>query len=134
MTTATRPALYPFLRYADAPAAVRWLNQAFGFEEHMVVPGEDGTIAHAELKLGADMIMIGSQRDDRFRMRAPGKDGYASQGCYIVVDEIDAHFTRAVAAGADVLCPLYDTDYGSREYVVRDPEGHIWSFGTYQPA
>lgn len=131
--TTTRQSIYPFMRYADARGAMRWLQQAFGFEEHMVVPGEDGTIAHAELKLGSDMIMIGSQRDDRFRMRPPGKDGFASQGCYIVVDDVDAHYARAVAAGAQVMTDLYDTDYGSREYVVRDLEGHIWSFGTYRP-
>jgi uncharacterized glyoxalase superfamily protein PhnB len=128
-----RPGLYPFIRYADAPAAMRWLATAFGFEEHMVVPGENGTIAHAELKLGPDMIMIGSQREDRFRMRAPGKDGYASQGCYMVVDDIDAHYKRAAAAGAEIIQALADTDYGSREYAVRDPEGHFWSFGTYRP-
>lgn len=132
-TSATRQSIYPFMRYADAPAAMRWLARAFGFEEHMVVPGENGAIAHAELKLGADMIMIGSQREDGFALRAPGKDGSASQGCYIAIEDIDAHYARAVEAGAEVINPLRDTDYGSREYVVRDPEGHIWSFGTYRP-
>ena len=99
----------------------------------IVSTADDGTIAHGELRLGTDIIMIGSQRNDRFALRAPGRDGTASQGCYIALDDIDAHYSRAVDAGAEVIQELRDTDYGSREYVVRDPEGHIWSFGTYRP-
>lgn len=57
----------------------------------------------------------------------------AAYGTYAVVEDIDVHYARAVAEGAEILRPLADTDYGAREYTARDPEGHLWSFGTYRP-
>ena len=124
----------PFLRYDDAPAAIEFLKNAFGFEEKLVVPGEDGRIAHAELTFGRGMVMLGSTvRDDDFGMRSPKELGGANQGVYVVVDDPDALHERARRAGADVPQELTDQDYGSREFVARDPEGNIWSFGTYDP-
>ena len=124
-TTAT---VFPAARYRDAPQAVRWLQQAFGFDEKLVVPGEGGTIAHAELVLGNGIVMLGSARDEPDNPWAK-KDF----GVYVVVDDIDAHHARAKAAGAEIVTPLRDTDYGSREYSARDCEGRLWSFGTYRP-
>jgi uncharacterized glyoxalase superfamily protein PhnB len=122
--------LFPALRYKDAPAAIDWLGRAFGFERHFVVEGEDSLIAHAQLVHEGAMIILGSEA-------APGEDRLeypAGAACvYLVVADPDAHHERAVAAGAEIVRPLNDTDYGSREYVARDPEGHLWSFGTYQP-
>jgi uncharacterized glyoxalase superfamily protein PhnB len=123
------PTIFPGLRYADAPAALEWLARAFGFEEVMAVPGPDGTIVHAEMRLGRGMIMLGSDKDDRFGSRA------GMGWIYVALDgDIDAHHDRAVAAGAEVIMELTDTDYGSRDYSVKDLEGNMWSFGTYRPA
>jgi uncharacterized glyoxalase superfamily protein PhnB len=122
--------IFPALRYRDAAAAIDWLERAFGFERHGVHNGADGTVAHAELRLGNAMIMLGTARE--------GDRGYASpppggSALYVVVDEVDALHERARAAGAEVGRGPVDTDYGSREVSVRDLEGNTWSFGTYQP-
>jgi uncharacterized glyoxalase superfamily protein PhnB len=126
----------PTLRYRDAPAAIDWLCRAFGFEKHLVVPGENNTIAHAQLTFGKGMIMLGSARDDAFgRHLNPPRDlgGSGTQGAYLVVADADAHHARAVAAGAQIVDDIKDEDYGGRGYSCLDPEGHLWSFGTYDP-
>ena len=125
--------IFPFLRYEDAPAAFEWLARAFGFEKQMLVPGPDGTIAHAQLRYGGSLIMIGSARDDVLHLKSPAEVGGATQGIYVHVDDVDAHHDRAKAAGAEIIMELEDTEYGSREYMARDLEGHLWSFGTYAP-
>jgi uncharacterized glyoxalase superfamily protein PhnB len=130
----TAPTIYPFMRYRKAPAAIEFLTNAFGFRKVMVVPNEDGSIAHAELSIGNGMIMIGSQRDDdSLGTTIPNEVGGITQGCYIAIADADAHHRRAKAAGAEILAEPHNTDYGSREYAARDPEGHRWSFGTYRP-
>jgi uncharacterized glyoxalase superfamily protein PhnB len=119
------PNIYPFLRYADADAALAWLGRAFGFREHAVYrSGQDdtGPIQHAEISLGPGIVMLG-QGDDP-----------ADRGIYVAVEDADAHYERAKAAGAEIVRAIEDTPYGSREYTARDPEGNVWSFGTYQPA
>lgn len=120
--------IFPALRYRDAPAAIEWLGRAFGFEPRTVVDGEGGAVAHAELVLGNAMIMLGSVREGDAYAPPPG-----GGAAYVVVDDPDAHHERARAAGAEIVRELADTDYGSREYSARDPEGNHWSFGTYQP-
>lgn len=128
--------IIPTLRYHDAPAAIVWLCRAFGFQKHLVVNGEDGTIAHAQLVLGEGMIMLGSAREDEIGrlQKTPGEvGGVGTQSPYIVVADADAHHARAVAEGAEIVHPLKDQDYGGRGYSCRDPEGHLWSFGTYDP-
>lgn len=120
--------LFPALSYADAPAAVRWLEDAFGFAAKAVYPTDDGKIAHAELRFGNGIVMFGSRRDD------PGNPwSTVDFGIYVAVDDVDAHHARAAAAGAEIVKAPYDTDYGSREYHARDCEGRFWSFGTYRP-
>ncbi|MEU6808597.1 VOC family protein [Streptomyces sp. NPDC046831] len=126
-----RPSIYPTLLYADAKAAVRQLTEAFGFTELSVYEGEDGLVQHAELVLGNGAVMIGSKgRGGRFdeAMRGAGP-----AGVYVVVDDVDAHHRRAVEHGAEILMPPTDQDYGSRDYMARDAEGNVWSFGTYAP-
>ena len=130
----TGPSIVPCLSYRDAPAAIAWLKEAFGFTENLVVPGPDDTIAHAQLAFGTGMVMVGSQRDDELQMRTPCDLGGVTQSIYIVVEDADAHYARAVEAGADIVRELEDTPYGSRDYSARDPEGHLWNFGTYRPA
>jgi uncharacterized glyoxalase superfamily protein PhnB len=124
------PTIWPTLKYADAPAAIRFLTEAFGFTEALVVPGEQpGEVVHAELRWPeGGGIMLGSLR--------PGTEvQYGTPGAssvYVVTDSPGELFTRATAAGATVVRELADQDYGSREFSVRDPEGNLWSFGTYR--
>lgn len=128
-----RPNIFPCLRYEDAPAAIDWLVRAFGFEKQLIVPNPDGTIAHAELRLGPGRIMLGSAREDFMGMKNPRKLGGINQSIYIAIADVDGHYRRARDAGAEIVLDLHDTDYGSRDYSARDPEGHLWSFGTYMP-
>jgi uncharacterized glyoxalase superfamily protein PhnB len=128
--------IIPCLRYRDAPKAIDWLCRAFGFAPHLVVPGEAGLIAHAQLTCGHGMVMLGSvvESDVGLLMRQPDEvGGFVTQSVYLVVADIDTHFARALAAGAMLVRELRDEDYGGRDYACRDPEGHLWSFGTYDP-
>ena len=131
----TKGNIIPGMRYSDAPAAIEWLCKAFGFKKHLVVPGENVTIAHAQLTLGNGMIMLGSIRDDEFGqfIKTPAEAGGATQGVYIVVDEIDAHYQNAKDAGAEIIMEIEDQDYGGRVYSAQDPERNLWSFGSYDP-
>lgn len=129
-----RPSIYPFLQYDDAPAAIAWLEKTFGFRTVMSHPDGKGGVAHAELQLGHGMVMVGSrQTDGPFALRAPRQAGGTTQGVYVVVTEVDALFARAKSAGAEIVWGIRDTEYGSRDFAARDPEGHLWSFGTYAP-
>jgi len=121
--------IYPVLKYEDAHAAMDFLERAFGFERHAVYDGENGGVAHAELKLDDEYVMLGStaEGDDRFNQ------GAGRSSLYVVVDDPDAHHARAKEAGASIERELTNQDYGSREYTARDPEGNLWSFGTYRP-
>jgi uncharacterized glyoxalase superfamily protein PhnB len=118
--------IYASMRYEDAPAAIEWLERAFGLERHVVYDGPDGTVSHAELRYGDGLVMLGAWRgeDDH---RRPGQ-GWA----YVAVDDLDAHHARAEAAGAEIVDGPQHQDYGSF-YSARDPEGNLWSFGTYGP-
>lgn len=127
------PIIYVALRYDDARAAIAWLVEAFGFERQMVVEGPEGTIAHAELSIGSGVIMLGSAADNPFGMKSPRALGGVSMSIYVAVEDPDAHYERARAAGAQIARELEDMDYGSREYSAWDLEGHLWSFGTYRP-
>ena len=132
-TTAT---IIPTLRYRDAAVAIEFLCNAFGFEKLLVVPGENGAIAHAQLTYGNGMIMLGSSRDDDFgKLQKPPGDvgGVGTQSPYIIVADADAHYRQAVDAGAEIVVDIADQDHGGRMYSCRDPEGHLWNFGTYDP-
>jgi uncharacterized glyoxalase superfamily protein PhnB len=137
MDTQSRHArIIPSMRYRNAPAAIEWLCKAFGFEEHLVVPGQDGRIAHAQLSFGNGMIMLSSAGGGEFDrlMKHPDEIGGAeTQSAYVIVVDCDAHYARAKAAGAVVMIEIKDEDYGGRGYTCRDLEGHIWSFGSYDP-
>ncbi|MGQ0672351.1 MAG: VOC family protein [Hyphomicrobium sp.] len=125
------------LAYRDADRMVDWLCDAFGFEKHAVFAGEDGLLVHAELTFSNSMIMIGPENKGDFgktHMTMPDRaGGRTTQIVYTIVEDVDAHHARSAAAGAEILRPLKDEDYGGRDYVARDPEGHMWSFGTYDP-
>ena len=125
-------------RYRDATAAIAWLCDAFGFREHLVVPDGAGGIVHAQLTLDKAMIMVGTARDDEFgrlvgpRGNAPLED-LAGHSIYVVVSNADEHLARAVEAGAKIEADIQDQDHGGRAYTCRDLEGHVWTFGTYDP-
>ncbi len=128
----SRPILYPVLFYRDAAAAITWLEQAFGFQRRMAASGPDGRISHAELTLGNAVIMLSSVNPER-GWRSPRDLGGVAQSLCVYVADPDAHLTRATAAGAEVMLELATKDYGARDYTCRDLEGHVWTFGTYQP-
>ncbi|KND24109.1 VOC family protein [Streptomyces acidiscabies] len=126
-----RPSICPTVLYGDAKAAIRQLTEAFGFTELTVYEGEGGVILHAELVYGNGVVMLGSKgRGGVFDtvMKEAGPTG-----TYVVVDDVDAHHRRAVEQGAEILMPPTDQDYGARDYMARDLEGNVWSFGTYAP-
>ena len=132
----TWPDVIPFIRYEDPASTIDWLERAFGFKRHAVHEGEGGTIEHAEITYGNGMFMVGPAREgDPSGAKTPNQlGGQTTGGMYVVVDDPDAHFERARAAGAEIARELEEMDYGSREYSARDPEGHTWTFGTYRPS
>jgi uncharacterized glyoxalase superfamily protein PhnB len=122
--------IYPVLRYQDAHAAIVFLEQAFGFQRHAVHEGDGGAVVHAELRFGDQVVMVSS---------AGGGNPVFDQGVgrttvYVAVDDVDSLHDSASAAGAEIVMPPTDQDYGSRDFAARDPEGNIWSFGTYRPS
>jgi uncharacterized glyoxalase superfamily protein PhnB len=124
--------IYPVVSYRDLPAAIDWLCRVFSFVPLEVMQSADGSYAHVELRLGDGVFMpssvrIGGDSDN------PWNQPLSTQGLYVALDGLDAHYARAVAEGAEILRTLADTDYGSREYTARDLEGNLWSFGTYRP-
>jgi uncharacterized glyoxalase superfamily protein PhnB len=115
------PTIFPTMAYRDPDSAIEFLVQAFGAEPHAVHRDGDGRVRHAELRVGNGMVMLGQAETAR------GGD------VYVVVPDPDAHCSRARRAGAEIVREPNDTDYDSREYGARDPEGLAWHFGTYQP-
>lgn len=131
MTEDPAPQVWPTFRARDARAMVRFLVEAFGFEE-AVVYGDGDVVEHAELSwpLGGG-VMFGSARDaDGPAQGRPSRPGTFS--AYVVTDDPDGLYKRAKAAGATITSELHDTDYGSRDFSAADPEGNHWSFGTYR--
>ena len=127
--------IVPSLRFRDAPAAIEFLCEAFGFARRLVVPGPEGTIRHAQLTLGDGMIMLGSAQNRDFgpHVKTPAEVGANTQSAYVIVPEIDDHYRQAVAAGAEIVMEIEDMDYGGRLYSALDPEGNLWHFGSYDP-
>jgi uncharacterized glyoxalase superfamily protein PhnB len=131
--TTPAPTCWPTLTYRDAPAAIRFLVEGFGFEEHLVVPGAaDGEVVHCELVWPeGGGVMLGSAQ------RSVGEVGATAVGAasvYVVTDRPDEIHAQALARGATEIRGLKDEDYGSRGFTVADPEGNRWSFGTYRGA
>ena len=119
------PNIIPVIRYRDADAAIDFLTSAFGFKTNALHEGEAGIVEHAQLTYGDGMVMVGSARGDVWDT--------ISGSVYVIVEDPDAHHARAAAAGAEIVMPLTDQDYGSRDYAAKDPEGNVWAFGTYRP-
>lgn len=121
----TGPSIVPYLSYVDAKAAIAFLTAAFGLEPVQAYDDEAGALQHGEMRWQGDLNMLGS---------VPADVPKASPGIYLVVEDVDAHFACAKAAGAEIVYPPEDTAWGTRRYRAKDPEGHEWSFGTYQPS
>jgi uncharacterized glyoxalase superfamily protein PhnB len=126
----------PCLRYRDARAAIAWLERVFGFQTRVLVPAEGDAVRHAQLVLGRGMLMVGTVRDaDAPGLRAPDEVGGAeTQTPYVVVADADAIYARAKAEGAEVLAEIVDAKpQGGRIFTCRDPQGHVWNVGSYDP-
>jgi uncharacterized glyoxalase superfamily protein PhnB len=125
--------VFPSLAYEDAAQAVDWLAGTFDFEQVLRVPGDGGGILHAELRTpDGDIVMVLSTQQSTRRSRSPRSLGGTAQSVYIATSDVDGLHQRAVNAGAEVFSPLRETGHG-REFCCLDPEGHIWTFGTYRP-
>jgi uncharacterized glyoxalase superfamily protein PhnB len=127
------PNVFPAVRFRDADAGVAFLKRAFGATEKVVHRGEDGAIAHAELALGAGLVMVGQFSENGWLGGETPRPLSSTVSIYVVVDDPDRHRVVAGESGAAIVRELEDTDYGSREYSARDLEGNLWSFGTYDP-
>ena len=126
MPDASQP-ITPYLLYADVADAIDWLTEAFGFEERLRFTGDDERVNHAEMTLGDGVIMLGSPGPD---FQGPDSLGGVTVLIHVEVPDVDAHYQRAVAAGATIVKPPGDEPYGDRRYDANDPAGHLWSFAT----
>jgi len=128
----------PCLRYRDAHAAIDWLCRNLGFEKHLVVPGDNGQVAHAQLVLGGGMVMLGSADDPHSEygrhIRQPDQvGGFETQSPYVVVHDADEVYRRVKEDGGRIVIEIRDEDYGGRGFSFRDLEGRLWNVGTYDP-
>ncbi len=128
--------LVPLMRYRDVGVATEWLCAAFGFVPHFAAKAPDGSVFYAELRLGDSMIMLGAVGEPNLDavMRLPKDDEIAqTQGCYVVVEDVDTHYAQATRWGAALVLDIRSDDMGGRGYSCRDLEGHLWNFGSYDP-
>jgi uncharacterized glyoxalase superfamily protein PhnB len=126
-----KQSIYPALRYENARGAIDWLKSVLGCTEHVVYAGEGNRIEHAQLEIAGNLFMLGSVKSDD-----PAQSGNEVGTVYVALDSreaVDALYQRVSEAKAEIVRELTDTDYGSREFGVRDPGNHNWSFGTYKP-
>jgi uncharacterized glyoxalase superfamily protein PhnB len=128
-TAPLRPSLSSSLSYRDPKAALTWLENAFGFEIAMVITDAEGNLGHSEMRFGNGLIMVGGEWSEDHK--SPASVGAKNtQSVHVhLTEDIDKHYERAKAAGAEIVAALADQFYGDRTYRARDPEGHIWTFG-----
>ncbi len=131
ITQDVQPTIIPYFVYRDGAAALKWLTDAFGLEQTAAYTGPDGNILHAEMRFGSGAIMLGTATDEQ-RAQLPW-DLPVGRGIYLYVEDVDAHYERARAAGAHIIYPPEDTEFGTRRYRALDLDGYEWSFGTYRP-
>ena len=137
VAAATGSTLIPSLRYRDAHAAIAWLERTLGFTRHAVYNGPENTVAHAELRHGRGMIMLGSATNpsphDRWYTTPEDSDGRVTSPLYLVVEDCARLWSGVQAQGVEVVAALQEMSYGGRSFTVRDPEGYLWSVGEYDP-
>lgn len=124
--------IFPSHTYGDAPSAIAWLCRTFGFTKRLEVPGPDGGVMHSELSIGNGVVMVSSPKPEQHRVSPTTLQGTA-QALSVFIEDPDLHYATAVAAGAEIVRPLQDEEYGARGYMARDLEGHLWYFGNYRP-
>ncbi|HTY18493.1 MAG TPA: VOC family protein [Myxococcota bacterium] len=124
------PTVCPYLYYQDVAAAIDWLAKAFGFEKRMAMPGPGGTVMHAEMDIGEGVVMLGPANAQQ-GSQSPRALGAVNQSLYVYVPDVAAHFARARAAGAAIVSEPVEMFWGDKFYVVRDLEGHHWSFAQH---
>ena len=129
--------IIPSIRYKNCERAIEWLCEVFGFERHLIVPSDVGSVLHAQLVYTDCMVMLGSahERDEIGRLNSSPLElkGQNTATIYMIVDDADAHYKKALGKGAEIVFDVKDEDYGRRGYTCKDLEGHLWSFGTYNP-
>lgn len=126
-----QPTVWPALLYDDAPGAVRFLVDVLGFRETFVVRADDGDVIHGELHWPeGGAVMLGSTKGKTDGTHAEMRPGV--NAIYVVTDDVDAVHARARRANVEFAEDLHDTDYGSHTFTARDPEGNLWTFGTYR--
>ena len=132
-----RSTVIPAMRYRNAVAAIEWLVRAFGFEKNAVYMGEGDIVMHAQLTFGNGMVMLGSVENgsqySKMMMQPDEIGGKQTQTACLIVSDADAVYATAKAAGAEMVMDIADMPYGGRAFTCRDPEGHLWSIGTYDP-
>jgi PhnB protein len=121
----------PALTVKDGGQAIEFYKRALGAEEIMQVPGPDGRLMHAEMKIGDSRFMLGEEMPDQ-GCRAPASVGAVSSSLYIYVQDVDKAFRRAVEGGAKALMPPTDMFWGDRFGQVEDPSGHRWGLATHK--
>lgn len=130
-------AAIPALRYRDAQAAIRWLETVLGFHAHAVYHGPENTVAHAELTLNGGMVMLGSASNQSpypQYVSTPEQAGSrVTSGTYLVVPSCEPVYERARESGSEIVQELQEMSYGGKAFIVRDPEGYLWSVGEYDP-
>ena len=136
MTADSAPPLVPAVAYNNAPAGIRWLTDVLGLRVVRTFEMPDGTVAHAELAWRTSMVFVHTRpgRENPWSAVGPASIALAVD----TADDVDRHYERARAAGADIVRHAYDSKTpafpdGSRQFDVRDPEGNLWTVGTYRP-
>lgn len=130
------PHLMPLMRYRDLAEAMGWLERAFGFEKQIAVSDSDGEVIYGQMTYRGSLMMMGAVREtdlDKLMRQPDEVGGVETQSCYIVVNDADEHYARAIDAGAEIVLEIKSDGLGRRGYSCRDPQGHIWNFGTYNP-
>ena len=128
--------IVPGMRYRDPAMMIDWLCNTFGFKRHGVYHDDNGAVMHAQLTFGSGMIMLGPTTEGGWSQYFAQPDeigGRETQTCSITIADCDAHYAKAVEAGAEIIDPLAEKPYGGKGYGARDPEGHLWWFGSYDP-
>ncbi len=125
--------IFPIIRYTDARTAIAFLCKSFGFSEVFSMPSEGPTVRHAQLRLGDNIIMVGTTREGD-GIVSPKSAGISTQALCVYVEDVERHYQNSVLTGAEIVSGLTYTDFGAREYHVRDVEGHQWTFGTFRPS
>ena len=137
MSAPINSSVIPALRYIDAHAAIDWLCHVLGFTRHAIFEGPNHTIAHAQLTFGSGMIMLGSagnHGESARHMAQPAEiDGRETVSLCLVTKDAALLYDRVLSARGEILMELRAMDYGGRAFSVRDPGGHIWSIGEYDP-